>query len=254
VQVVSLVSMPVAMPAFHDCHTKHASAPTRLQPSASVGTSHFTRCLLAMASSGRHELQVLSRSTSGAGLAARGVGSPTVGDGPGYRQLWAQVRVRCSFQWQTGTAVFCRGVASEAACVLDNSSLLTGDCTPGLLICNSRHTPAHSQPICSSEGSRDTPLANAPLPGAQVTGMQGGDGPAAGEETTVEDLLRVVKQLPPDAEAAPVRSPSRAYGSGCKALVLTTCSLVFVGHAAAHVLCRRGFGAPVCCTNGAWPW
>ena len=36
--------------------------------------------------------------------------------------------------------------------------------------------------------------------------MQGGDAPAAGEETTVEDLLRVVKQLPPDAEAAPVRS------------------------------------------------
>lgn len=39
----------------------------------------------------------------------------------------------------------------------------------------------------------------------QVTGMQAGDLPAAGEETTVEDLLRVVKQLPPDAEAAPVR-------------------------------------------------
>lgn len=39
---------------------------------------------------------------------------------------------------------------------------------------------------------------------AQVTGMQGSDIPAAGEETTVEDLLRVVKQLPPDAEAARV--------------------------------------------------
>jgi len=74
---------------------------------------------------------VISRSTSGAGLAGRGMGSPTVSDGAGYRQLWAQ-----------------------------------------------------------------------------VTGMQagggGGDGPAAGEETTVEDLLRVVKQLPLDAEAAPV--------------------------------------------------
>lgn len=74
---------------------------------------------------------MLSRSTSGAGLAGRGIGSPTVSEGAGYRQLWAQ-----------------------------------------------------------------------------VTGMQagggGGDGPAAGEETTVEDLLRVVKQLPLDAEAAPV--------------------------------------------------
>lgn len=34
--------------------------------------------------------------------------------------------------------------------------------------------------------------------------MQGSDIPAAGEETTVEDLLRVVKQLPSEAEAAPV--------------------------------------------------
>jgi hypothetical protein len=42
--------------------------------------------------------------------------------------------------------------------------------------------------------------------------MQSGDAPAAGEETTVEDLLRVVKQLPPDAEAAPVRLASWAQG------------------------------------------
>ena len=42
--------------------------------------------------------------------------------------------------------------------------------------------------------------------------MQGGDAPAAGEETTVEDLLRVVKQLPPDAEAAPVRLSFRLQG------------------------------------------
>lgn len=41
--------------------------------------------------------QVLSRSPSGAGLAARGMGSPAVRDkGPSVRQLWAQVNHRRS--------------------------------------------------------------------------------------------------------------------------------------------------------------
>lgn len=41
--------------------------------------------------------QVLSRSPSGAGLAARGMGSPAVRDkGPSVRQLWAQVTRRRS--------------------------------------------------------------------------------------------------------------------------------------------------------------
>jgi len=106
---------------------------------------------------------VISRSTSGAGLAGRGMGSPTVSDGAGYRQLWAQ-----------------------------------------------------------------------------VTGMQagggGGDGPAAGEETTVEDLLRVVKQLPLDAEAAPVNC------SGFGLMVPHT-----VLHPAAFLLVAQALNSPTSC-------
>lgn len=58
---------------------------------------HVYKCTVcSTVSTACYVLQVLSRSTSGAGLAARGVGSPTVGDGPGYRQLWAQVRHRAN--------------------------------------------------------------------------------------------------------------------------------------------------------------
>jgi hypothetical protein len=65
--------------------------------------------LLQCVSTACFVLQVLSRSTSGAGLAARGVGSPTVGDGPGYRQLWAQVRHRVQ-------------IAADSECLVEDVS------------------------------------------------------------------------------------------------------------------------------------
>ncbi len=41
---------------------------------------------------------------------------------------------------------------------------------------------------------------------AQVTAMSSGadSGPAAGEETTVEDLLRAVRHMPPEGDVIPV--------------------------------------------------